>query len=74
MNWWIALVAGLLLLGASCNLATESADESEESGQAAVGIAEKMAGGTVGDADMDTGESASADEEEDDDTVEDIEE
>ncbi|GEM_PF-3287751 len=74
MNWLIGLMAGLLLLGASCDLAKETADETEQSGQGAVGIAEQMAGGTVGDADMDTGESASAEEEEDGDTMEDIEE
>jgi hypothetical protein len=74
VNWLIALIAGLLLLAASCDLAKDTADETEATGQGAVGIAEKMSGGTVGDADMDTGESPSADEEDHDDAEEDIEE
>lgn len=63
MKWWIATVLGILLV-VSCDLAADTADETQATGEGAVGIAEQMSGGTVGDADMDTGEVA---EEEDSD-------
>ena len=58
MKWLIALLSVVVLLGASCDLAKDTADETQQSGEGAVGIAEQMSGGTVGDADLDTGESA----------------
>ena len=49
-----ALAAMLCCFG--CDLAEEGADTTEDAGEGAIGIAETMSGGTVGDADMDTGE------------------
>lgn len=42
----------------SCDVASETSDETKQAGESAVGIAEKMSGGTVGDTDVDTGETA----------------
>jgi hypothetical protein len=50
----------LLCLGA-CNLAKNTADTAEKGGQSATGLAEKMSGGTVGETDMDSGESSGGD-------------
>lgn len=63
--WLTAALAALLGLAllAGCNMAKDTADTSEKGGQNAVGVAEKMHGGTVGDTDMDSGESGSSDSE-----------
>jgi hypothetical protein len=50
----------LLFALAGCNVAKDTADTTEKGGQGAVGLAEKMSGGTVGDADADSGESSSS--------------
>jgi hypothetical protein len=50
------LAAALCCFG--CDFAKESADTTEGAGETAVGVAETMSGGTVGDADMDSGEVA----------------
>jgi hypothetical protein len=53
----IAICACWLL--ASCDSVKKDADDAAQGGQNAVGIADKMKGGTVGDADSDSGESSS---------------
>ena len=50
----------LLLMG--CNVAKDTAKRTKEGGKNAVGLAEKMKGGTVGNVDEDTGESNQGDE------------
>ena len=62
MRLLIALLITLLVSIVGCDLAGETADEATDAGVGAAGIAEKMSGGTVGDADMDTGESADAED------------
>ena len=57
----IALSIGVLLL-MGCNVAKDTAKRTKESGKGAVGIAEKMKGGTVGNADDDTGDGDQGDE------------
>ena len=52
----IALYAAATLLLAGCDMAKDTTDTTEEGGAGAVGIAEKMSQGTVGDVDEDTGE------------------
>lgn len=53
----------LLLIGSvSCDLATDTKDEAVSTSEGAVGIAEKMSGGTVGDTDENTGESPDAED------------
>ena len=62
MKWIIGIVISLLLvLLIGCNLAKDTAKTSEAGGQNAVGVAEKMKGGTVGDTNEDTGEKATDD-------------
>jgi len=63
MRLLIALLIALLLSIAGCDLAKDTADEATDTGAGAAGIAEKMSAGTVGDADMDSGESAEAEDE-----------
>ncbi len=59
MRHLIALVTVLALLQiAGCNEAADTAETTERGGANAVGVAEKMSGGTVGDADADSGESS----------------
>ncbi|MCC7478502.1 hypothetical protein IT575_08570 [bacterium] len=53
----IAALAALFQL-AGCNEAADTADTTERGGANAVGVAEQMSGGTVGDTDMDSGESS----------------
>lgn len=62
MRYLIALLIALLVAIAGCDAAKETADETAEAGVGATGIAEKMSGGTVGDADMDSGESAESED------------
>jgi len=50
----------LLLMG--CNVAKDTAKRTKESGKSAVGIAEKMKGGTVGNTNDDTGDGDQSDE------------
>ena len=64
MRFLILAAVAAMLCCFGCDLAEESADTTEGAGEGAIGIAETMSGGTVGDADMDTGEVA---EEEDSD-------
>lgn len=62
MKHLLALLIGSVLaclLG--CNLAKDTADTGERGAQGATGLAEKMKGGTVGDVNEDTGESAESD-------------
>ena len=56
----IFLILVFVLLGQllGCNEAKDTADTTEKGGANAVGVADKMSGGTVGETDMDTGESA----------------
>lgn len=63
MRHWLITLALLAVFAVSCNLAKDTGETAEKGGQGAVSTAEKMKGGTVGDADMDSGES-SADAEE----------
>jgi hypothetical protein len=67
MRLLIALLIALLLSIVGCDVAEDTADEATDAGVGAAGIAEQMSSGTVGDADMDTGESA-----EDEDEMEEI--
>lgn len=65
MRYLLVLLPLLLLLlagSAGCNLAKDTKDEAVSSGEGAVGIAEKMHSGTVGDVDEDTGEPADAED------------
>jgi len=64
MRLLILAVLAAVLCCFGCDFAEESADTTEGAGETAIGVAETMSGGTVGDADMDTGEVA---EEEDSD-------
>ncbi len=57
------IIIGLLAFCAGCNTAKDTANTANKGGQGAVGIAEKMKGGTVGNADADTGESPGAGDE-----------
>ena len=57
MRLLTVLVLATVLLLFGCNTAKDTAQTTEQGGQGAVGIAEKMSGGTVGDTDVDTGES-----------------
>ena len=48
------LIGLLMLLPAlliACDLASDTADEAEQAGDSAVGVAERMSEGTLGDAD-----------------------
>jgi predicted small secreted protein len=59
VKWFIVIVISvLLLLLAGCNTAKDTAKTGEAGGKNAVGVAEKMKGGTVGATDEDTGEKA----------------
>jgi len=59
-EWWIAgAVAVALMLLAGCDIAKDTAETGKKGGEGAGSVANKMKGGTVGDTDMDTGESAS---------------
>ena len=58
MRILIGLILLLTMLNLGCNLIGETKDDVEEGGAGAVGLAEKMSGGTVGDVDEETGESA----------------
>lgn len=60
-SFLMLLIVGLLALCIGCNTAKDTANTAEKGGKGAVGIAEKMKGGTVGNASEDTGESSSAD-------------
>jgi hypothetical protein len=53
----VTMILTLLLLVCSCNLVEDTTDTAEGGGEGAVGIAEKMSGGTLGDTDYDSGES-----------------
>lgn len=60
MKWLFTIVISVLLaLLIGCNTAKDTAKTSESGGKNAVGVAEKMKGGTVGNTDEDTGEKAS---------------
>jgi hypothetical protein len=58
----VMVIAGLLALCAGCNTAKDTAKTAEKGGAGAVGVAEKMKGGTMGNADADTGESSGSDQ------------
>jgi hypothetical protein len=60
LKWLIVIVLALVVAG--CNTAKDTADTSRKGGAGAVGVAEKMKSGTVGETDMDSGEAAAADE------------
>jgi hypothetical protein len=62
VKWIIAIVISILLmLLIGCNTAKDTAKTGEAGGKNAVGVAEKMKGGTVGNTDEDTGEKATDD-------------
>ncbi|MBN2082450.1 hypothetical protein JW859_09640 [bacterium] len=62
MRILIGLILFLTLLNAGCNLVGETKDDVEQGGAGAVGLAEKMSGGTVGNTDEETGEPADAED------------
>jgi len=47
----IALLVLAPVILSACDMASETADETEQAGESAVGIAEKMSEGTLGEAD-----------------------
>lgn len=49
----IGLLSLIPFVVVSCNLAKETADEGKEAGNKAVGVAEQMHKGTLGDEDLD---------------------
>jgi predicted small secreted protein len=60
MKWVIVIaICVLLVLLAGCNTAKDTAKTGAKGGQNAVGVAEKMKGGTVGNVDEETGEQKS---------------
>lgn len=64
MRLFVTLVIlGLLAVCAGCNTAKDTANTTEKGGAGAVGIAEKMKGGTVGNADADSGETSGSEQE-----------
>jgi hypothetical protein len=59
-QWLLAaIVAAALAVLAGCDIAKDTAETGVKGGEGAGSVANKMKGGTVGDTDMDTGESAS---------------
>jgi len=60
MKYFLLALLLLVLAAGGCNVAKDTKDEAVSSGEGAVGIAEKMSGGTVGDVNEDTGEAADA--------------
>jgi hypothetical protein len=57
MRWLLTCLASItLLLAISCDMAKDTADTTEGGGEGAVGIAEKMSQGTLGDTEEDLGE------------------
>ena len=58
----MALLVSIAMLCCACDVAEETADGTKEAGDGAVGIAEKMSEGTLGDA---LDEDAEEEEEED---------
>jgi hypothetical protein len=62
MRYFLLALLLLLLAVGGCNVARDTKDEAVSSGEGAVGIAEKMSGGTVGEVNEDTGEPADADD------------
>lgn len=59
MNKLLLAALTVCWLLAGCDMGREAADTTVDGGGKAVGIAEKMKGGTAGDADLDSGESSS---------------
>lgn len=53
----IALMLGIVLFVFGCDMAKDTADTTDDGSGKAVGIAEKMSQGTVGDTDENTGEA-----------------
>jgi hypothetical protein len=63
MKQVIVIAFGVLLaLLVGCNVAKDTATTTEKGGKDAAGLAGKMKGGTVGDVNEDTGDSASGEE------------
>ena len=60
MKYWIVIALCMVLGLAACNVAKDTGKTTQQGGQNAAGLAEKMKGGTVGDTDQDTGESPDA--------------
>lgn len=59
MKWlFMIVISVLLVMLMGCNTAKDTAKTSEAGGKNAVGVAEKMKGGTVGNTDEETGEKA----------------
>ncbi|MCB1220954.1 MAG: hypothetical protein H7A35_12480 [Planctomycetales bacterium] len=61
MRYLFAALLALVLGLCSCDMFKDTADTTQAGGEGAVGIADKMSEGTLKDADMDSGESASDD-------------
>jgi hypothetical protein len=57
VKYWIAIGIVLLLTLGACKTAKDTANEANQGSKKAVGVAEKMKGGTVGSTDEDTGEA-----------------
>jgi hypothetical protein len=58
---WL-LLSAVMLGTLACNTAKDTAKTADKGGQNAIGIAEKMKGGTVGNADESTGEASGTSE------------
>jgi hypothetical protein len=56
--WFTVCTLLALLAFAGCNEAADTGSTTEQGANNAVGVADKMSEGTLGDADMDSGESA----------------
>ena len=56
MRFLIAVPLAALLCLTACPVAEETVQETEDAGSTAVGVAEEMSEGTLGDADIESGE------------------